>query len=209
MKLNDPQTMHIFSLFVYGFFTSYGFENPLYLTCLSDKNHRRKRHGKSRMDFALTSRASGNTQTAKSTAAAIGGITDAEKNDYNEAQMLRNTQLDGMPKASSQSSRTEKVALTYNECLQTERSSEAQDLMSKMQAIRFYLQVYDAMMASLTPDEAWLARERYVNEKSLGRMLLEMPDSLSIRSKTTLSKRCADVIDQLERFLAHFDANSR
>lgn len=139
----------------------------------------------------------------------IGEITDAEKNDYIEAQMLRHTQLDGVPKAPTQSSRTEKVALTYNECLQAERSSEAQDLLSKMQAIRFYLQVYDAMMASLTPDEMWLARERYVNEKSLGRMLLEMPDSLSIRSKTTLSKRCADVIDQLERFLANFDTNSR
>jgi len=131
----------------------------------------------------------------------IGEITDAEKSSYIEAQMLRHAQPDGMPKAPSQGSRTEKIALTYNECLQAERSSEAQDLLDKMQDIRFYLHVYEAMMASLTPDEMWLARERYVNGKSLGRMLLEMPESIAIRSKATLSKRCAGVIDQLECFL--------
>lgn len=139
----------------------------------------------------------------------IGEITDAEKRDYIEAQMLRHAQLDGMPKAPSQSSRTEKIALTYNECLQAERSNEAQDLLIKMQDIRFCLQVYDAMMASLTPEDVWLARERYVNGKSLGRMLLEMPEGIAIRSKTTLSKRCAGVIDQLERFLAHVDTDGR
>lgn len=131
----------------------------------------------------------------------IGEITDVEKDSYIEAQMLRRAQLDGMPKTPSRSSRTEKVALTYDECLQAERTDESKDLLVKMQEIRFYLQVYDAMMASLPPDEAWLARERYTNGKSLGRMLLEMPDSLAIRSKTTLSKRCVDVIDRLERFL--------
>ncbi len=139
----------------------------------------------------------------------IGEITDAEKNGYIEAQMLQRTQPDGMPKAPSQSSRTEKIALTYNECLQAERSNEIQNLLFKMQAIRFYIQVYDAMMASLTPDEMWLARERYVNGKSLGRMLLEMPESIAIRSKTTLSKRCAAVIDQLEHFLTNIDTDRR
>lgn len=131
----------------------------------------------------------------------IGEITEDEKDNYIEAQMLRHAQLDGMPKTPSQNSRTEKIALTCDEALQAEHSGEARDLLTKMQDIRFYLQVYDAMMASLLPDEMWLARERYVNGKSLGRMLLEMPDSLAIRSKTTLSKRCVDVIDRLERFL--------
>lgn len=139
----------------------------------------------------------------------IGEITDAEKKDYIEAQMLRHAQLDGMPKTHVQSSRTEKIALTYQERLQAEHSCEIQDLLTKIQEIRFDLQVYDAMMASLTSDEMWLARERYVNGKSLGRMLLEMPDSIAIRSKTTLSKRCAAVIDQLERFLANVDTDRR
>lgn len=139
----------------------------------------------------------------------IGEITEAEKSGYIEAQMLRHTQLDGMPKAPSQDSRTEKVALTYHDSLHAEHSNEAQDLLDKMQDIRFYLHVYDAMMATLTPEEMWLARERYVNGKSLGRMLLEMPDDIAIRSKTTLSKRCAGVIDQLERFLAKVDMDTR
>ena len=139
----------------------------------------------------------------------IGEITDAEKNGYIASQMLRHASPDGMPKTPSYGSRTESIALTYNKRLLSERSSEAQNLLADMQETRFYLQVYDAMMASLTPDEGWLARERYGNGKSLGRMLLEMPDSLAVRSKTTLSKRCAGVLDQLERFLSHGDTGGK
>lgn len=141
----------------------------------------------------------------------IDEITESEKNDYIETHMLQHTQLDGMPKMPSQNSRTEMIALTYNDALQAERSNESQDLLTKMQDIRFYLRVYDAMLSSLTPDEVWLARERYVNGKSLGRMLLEMPDSIAIRSKATLIKHCTGVIDQLEHFIINInvDMNSK
>lgn len=42
----------------------------------------------------------------------------------------------------------------------------------------------------------------YVNGKSLGRLLLEMPDEVGIRSKTTLNKRCAQTIDKIDGLLA-------
>ncbi len=131
----------------------------------------------------------------------IGEVTDAERDDYIEAQMLKRSPPDGMPKTPSQNSRTEKTALTYMDGLREEHSSEAQDLQKAMQEIRFFLEVCDAMMASLTPEEVWLAREHYINGKSLGRMLLEMPDSIAIHSKATMRRRCIGVIDQLERFL--------
>ena len=57
-------------------------------------------------------------------------------------------------------------------------------------------------MASLTHEESWLAQERYVNGKSLGRLLLEMPDEVGIRSKTTLNKRCSQTIDKIDGLLA-------
>lgn len=108
-----------------------------------------------------------------------------------------------MPKTPSQTSRTEKTALTYMDGLQEERSSEAQDLRKAMQEIRFYLEVYDAMMTNLTPEQAWLACEHYVNGKLLGRVLQEMPDNIFIRSKAALHRRRISVIDQLERFLVN------
>lgn len=134
-------------------------------------------------------------------------VNDSEVNNYIESQMFRHEQFNAIPKASCQSNRTEQIALTYHEQLQVECATEVKDLIIKIQDIRFYLQAYDAMIASLTPEELWLVCERYVNGKSFGRMLLEMPDSVGIRSKTTLSKRCAAVIDRLDCFLTNADVS--
>lgn len=129
-------------------------------------------------------------------------ISEEEKDDYIEAQMLKRAQIDGMPRTSCQESRTERVALSYMADLQTERQDQEARLRSELQKTRYYLRIYDALMASLTPEESWLAQERYVNGKSLGRLLLEMPDEVGIRSKTTLNKRCAQTIDKIDGLLA-------
>lgn len=129
-------------------------------------------------------------------------ISEEEKDDYIEAQMLKHAQIDGMPRTSCQESRTERVALSYMADLRTERHDQEARLRSELQKTRYYLRIYDALMASLTPEESWLAQERYVNGKSLGRLLLEMPDEVGIRSKTTLNKRCAQTIDKIDGLLA-------
>ena len=51
-------------------------------------------------------------------------ISEEEKDDYIEAQMLKHAQIDGMPRTSCQESRTERVALSYMADLQTERQDQ-------------------------------------------------------------------------------------
>lgn len=129
-------------------------------------------------------------------------ISEEEKDDYIEAQMLKHAQIDGMPRTSCQESRTERVALSYMADLEKERLDQEANLRGELQKIRYYLRIYDALMASLTPEESWLIQQRCVNGKSLGRMLLEMPDGIGICSKTTLNKRISQTVDKLEGLLA-------
>ena len=74
-------------------------------------------------------------------------ISEEEKDDYIEAQMLKHAQIDGMPRTSCQESRTERVALSYMADLQTERQNQEARLRSELQKTRYYLRIYDALMA--------------------------------------------------------------
>ena len=64
--------------------------------------------------------------------------------------------------------------------------------------LRYYIQLYQAMMARLTPEQAWLVTSRYVDRQSLKQMLTGQPTGISIRSKTTLSKRCSNALNVLD-----------
>lgn len=74
-------------------------------------------------------------------------ISEEEKDDYIEAQMLKHAQIDGMPRTSCQESRTERVALSYMADLRTERQDQEARLRSELQKTRYYLLIYDALMA--------------------------------------------------------------
>ena len=74
-------------------------------------------------------------------------ISEEEKDDYIEAQMLKHAQIDGMPRTSCQESRTERVALSYMADLRTERQDQEAKLRSELQKTRYYLLIYDALMA--------------------------------------------------------------
>lgn len=194
--------MHIFSLFVHGFFTPHSLENPLYLTYLTDRNHRGNAMKKAEWILRSHREHLATEKLLEAKLQQVLDISEEEKDDYIEAQMLKHAQIDGMPRTSCQESRTERVALSYMTDLRTERQDQEAKLRSELQKTRYYLRIYDALMASLTPEESWLAQERYVNGKSLGRLLLEMPDEVGIRSKTTLNKRCAQTIDKIDGLLA-------
>ena len=96
-------------------------------------------------------------------------------------------------------SKTEYVALHYEERLQTQK--ELARISSEIQKLRYYNYICDTLLASLSPQEKRLIENKYVLHKTYDAMLSELPDGLTPLSKSALWYQCKRIMKRLDEML--------
>ena len=127
---------------------------------------------------------------------------ESEKNFVIEGMALRRNPIDGMPPSTSFESKTESIAITYNDIIKRETEVFFNNLQSQLHQVRFYLLLYDAIIECLTDTERWLVESHYVQQLSFCDMLRNPPIGLKYTSKTGLYNKAQATLRKMDDILA-------
>lgn len=98
-------------------------------------------------------------------------------------------------------SKTEYIALHYQEQLRAQKEEELMRILSESKKLQYYINICDTMLASLSAKEKQLIENKYVLHKTYDRMLAELPDGIAPLSKSALWYQCKRVIKKLDGML--------
>lgn len=117
---------------------------------------------------------------------------------------------DGSQKQSSQSSRTEYVALNLDEIYERSRQDQETLLLQwkrELKLVRHWLSILDAALMALTEDERVLVRYYYCEGKSLE--LISQLDLFDIpRSRSTLKRMLKSIVAKVEKVIELENSNA-
>ena len=122
-----------------------------------------------------------------------------EKEELISDLSLHMPAMDGMPHSKTAASKTERIALTYEERYQTDTKEKCRTIRIEINELQYYMRIYEIMMSGLTEKEKWLITKRYVEQKSYGQMLVGMPPQIDIQSKSTLAKKCCAILERINK----------
>ena len=91
------------------------------------------------------------------------------------ARVLARPSLCAPPQRTSQGSSTERVALLLREKEGDQSKSAMNDYVENLSCCQFLLDIYDMIIAAITPDEAWLVDTFYVR-KQTSTAIQNLPD---------------------------------
>ncbi len=128
--------------------------------------------------------------------------TQTEINEYIENESTKRPALDEtMVKSRTQASRTERIAMHYEDNLLRAHDEEIAHLSHEIARLQYRAALYDAMLKRLNEHDRWLLMEKYVKERALAQIINEMPNEIGIYSKATLSRRLKRIITSLDAML--------
>lgn len=128
--------------------------------------------------------------------------TQAEINEYIENESTKRPALDDiLVKSRTQTSRTERIAMRYEDNLIRAHDEEIAHLSQEIARLQYRAALYDAMLKRLHEHDRWLILEKYVKERALAQIINEMPSEIGIYSKATLSRRLKKIITSLDAML--------
>ena len=109
--------------------------------------------------------------------------------------------LDGLPHAARYSSKTEEIAITYQERMDAEKIHNFQMLQQQLRQIHYYLRLYDAVVAGLDITEKWIVESHYLQSLSLNEMIRIAPNTLSNVSKSTICRKKKELLSKIDHYL--------
>lgn len=128
--------------------------------------------------------------------------TQADINEYIENESTKRPALDEtMVGSKFQTSRTERIALHYEDDLIRTHDEETAQLLQEIARLQYRAALYDAMLKRLNDHDRWLLQEKYVKERTLVQILGDMPKDIGIYSKATLSRRLKKILATLDAML--------
>ena len=108
---------------------------------------------------------------------------------------------DGLPHAIRYDSKTEEIAMAYRDRMEAEQAHNAQTLQRQLAQMRYYIHLYDAVMAGLDPAEKWIVESHYLQSLSLNEMVRTAPDTLINVSKSTLCRKKKELLTKIDHYL--------
>lgn len=109
--------------------------------------------------------------------------------------------LDGLPHVIRRDSKTEEIATTYRDRMEAEQARNVQTLQQQLHQMRYYILLYDAVIAGLDPAEKWIVESHYLQSLSLNEMVRIAPDTLINVSKSTLYRKKNELLTKIDHYL--------
>lgn len=129
-------------------------------------------------------------------------IQTTEADAFIESLMLSGRPIDGVIHHSSRhGSKTEEVALSYQDKLIEQRANHIETLQHQLKQVQYYIRLYDAVVAGLDPVEKWIVECHYVQSLSFNEMIRISPDSMTTISKSTLCRKKNELLRRIDHYI--------
>ena len=118
-----------------------------------------------------------------------------------ESQVLFRPMLGTSPPKIRQGSSTEQVALHLQETREKQSKEIKAEYETMLSACRFMIELYDAVLLSLRPQEAWLIDKTFIQGLSLS-AISEIPDcAYSGYDRSTIYRKRKKAIEKADHFI--------
>lgn len=124
-----------------------------------------------------------------------------DDDSFIEGMMLGSKPPDGLPHTPRYGSKTEEIAISYQDEMRSEQTSNICALQRQLRQTQYYIHLFDAVMAGLDHIEQWFVEGYYIQALSLADILRIAPDTVGEISKTTLYRKKKNLLEKIDRYL--------